>query len=386
MVDFIRYNMMENNLGYIRSLIMQEIDGQLTEQESVFLLQQVNENPEIAEIRNHLWEKVGSEEVNQYLLDHTTEAQTVTLLSKIEPAKQPRKKVVYLVTGLAAAAAAAIVLFITNIGVFTNNKSNYTETAKAFSEKSSAKTVQLTLSSGTVYNINKDTSVNAGGANWKVSGKTLTLNAAESNIEQYATLTVPAGKDYSLVLPDGSRIQVNAASTVKFPLKFSGPSRDVYVTGECYIKAATDASKPLTIHVPGSVVQVLGTEFNVNAYDSLAKIALVNGKVKVKSSNDSIILAPGFMGAVSEKGINVNKFDEYETLSWRTGQFIFRNAKFEDVCKVIPRLFGVQIVLDNKQASDKRFSGVLDRYQPLDLQLKGLKATGAIDYSTSADM
>ncbi|PSL30700.1 FecR family protein [Chitinophaga ginsengisoli] len=374
---------MENKLGYIRSLIMQEIDGQLTEQESVFLLQQVNENPEIAEIRNHLWETVGADEVNQYLLDHTTETQTAKLLSRIEPAKQPRKKVIYLVAG--AAAAAAIILLITNIGIFTNSKSHNKEIAKAFSEESVSKNVQLTLSSGAVYNINKDTSVNTAGANWKVAGKTLTLNTAASNIEQFATLTVPAGKDYSLVLPDGSRIQVNAASTVKFPLKFSGQYRDVYVTGECYIKAITDASKPLMVHVPGAVVQVLGTEFNVNAYDSLAKIALVNGKVKVKSSTDSIVLQPGYMGAVSYKGINVNKFDEYETLSWRTGQFIFRNAKFEDVCKVIPRWFGVQVVLDNKQASDKRFSGVIDRYQPLDLQLKGLKATGAIDYTTSAD-
>lgn len=374
---------MENNLGYIRSLIMQEIDGQLTEQESVFLLQQANEDPEIADIRNHLWETVGSDKVSQYLLDHTTEDQTARLLSRIEPVKQSRKKIVYLVAGMAA--AAAIIVFITNIGVFTNNRNNNKETAKAFSEKSLSKNVQLTLSSGAVYNINKDTLVNTAGATWKVTGKTLTLNTAASNIEQFATLTVPAGKDYSLVLPDGSRIQVNAASTVKFPLKFNGKSRDVYVTGECYIKAATNASKPLMVHVPGSVVQVLGTEFNVNAYDSLAKIALVSGKVKVKSSNDSIVLEPGYMGAVSDKGINVNKFDEYETLSWRNGQFIFRNAKFEDVCKVIPRLFGVQVVLDNKQASDKRFSGVLDRYQPLALQLKGLKATGAIDYTTSAD-
>ncbi|SHM83740.1 FecR family protein [Chitinophaga sp. CF418] len=374
---------MENNLGYIRSLIMHEIDGQLTEQESVFLLKQANEDPEIADIRNHLWETVGSDEVNQYLLDHTTEAQTARLLSRIEPAKQSRKKIVYLVAGMTA--AAAIILFITNIGVFTNSKNNNKELTKTFSEKNLSKNVQLALSSGAVYNINKDTLVNTAGANWKVTGKTLTLKAAESTFAQFATVTVPAGKDYSLVLPDGSRIQVNAASTVKFPLKFSGHFRDVYVTGECYIKAATDASKPLMVHVPGSVVQVLGTEFNVNAYDSLAKIALVNGKVKVKSANDSIVLEPGYMGAVSDKGINVNKFDEYETLSWRTGQFIFRNAKFEDVCKVIPRWFGVQVMLDNKQASDKRFSGVIDRYQPLELQLKGLKATGAIDYTISAD-
>lgn len=373
---------MEDKLGNIRSLVMQEIDGELTEQERVYLLEQANENPEIAEIRNHLWETAGSDTVNQYLIDHSTEAQTARLLSRIDVPKRSKGKVVYVVTAIAA--AAAVIFVIANIGVFTRTSNKKETSATTSFEKNLNKNVQLTLSSGAVYNINKDTLVNTTSGNWKASGKTLTYDGAGVK-EQFATLLVPAGKDYSLALPDGSRIQVNAASTVKFPLKFNGKTRDIYVTGECYIKAAPDPTRPLLVHVAGTVVQVLGTEFNVNAYDSSAKVALVNGKVKVKSSNDSVVLEPGFMGAVSPGGIAVDKFDAYETLSWRNGQFIFRNARLQDVCKVIPRWFGVNVVLDNQQTSDKRFSGVIDRYQPLDLQLKGLKATGAIDYKISAD-
>ncbi|PWV45804.1 FecR family protein [Chitinophaga sp. S165] len=367
-------------LNNIHSLVMQEIGGDLSEPDRVHLLQLASEDPEVAEVRDYLWKTVGSDEVAKYISQHPVEEQTAKLLGQLNTPRHTGRRIVYI--GTAVAAAAAIIIMF-NTGVFTSKKQ--LELAQGNNQPDTNKNVQLALSTGNVYDINNDTAMSAANSKWKITNKTLTLEDNRSETEQYATLRVPAGKDYSLVLPDGSRIQVNAASTVKFPLAFKKNVRDIYVTGEAFIHAAADPSKPFRVHLSGSVVDVLGTEFNVNTYDSLAKIALVSGSVKVSSSKTNTILKPGSMGIVSSSGISVSGFDEYETLSWRTGRFVFRNAKFEDVCKVIPRWFGVRVVLDNNQLSDKRFSGMIDRYQPLELQLKGLKATGAIDYHITGD-
>jgi ferric-dicitrate binding protein FerR (iron transport regulator) len=370
-------------LNKIHSLVMQEIGGDLSEPDRVHLLQLASEDPEVAEVRDHLWKTVGSDEVVQYMSQHPVEEQTAKLLGQLETPKSTNRRIIYI--GSAVAAAAAVIIIMFNTGVLAPKKVDESGIAKTNKLPDTNKNVQLALSTGNTYDINSDTALSAANSKWKVTNKTLTLEANRAETEQYATLHVPAGKDYSLVLPDGSRIQVNAASTVKFPLAFKKDVRDIYITGEAFIHAAANPSKPFRVHLSGSVVDVLGTEFNVNTYDSIAKIALVSGSVKVSSAKASTILKPGSMGVVSSTDISVAGFDEYETLSWRTGRFVFRNAKFEDVCKVIPRWFGVRVVLDNNQLSDKRFSGMIDRYQPLDLQLKGLKATGAIDYHITGD-
>lgn len=374
---------MENKLDNIHSLVMQEIEGDLSEPERVHLLQLASENPEVAQVRDYLWKTVGSNEVAQYITQHPAQAQAAKLLERIDTPKSTGKRIIYIGTAVAAAAAAVIIMI--NSGVFAPKKGDGKGIAKATQLSDTNKNVQLALSTGNVYTITSDTALSAASSTWKITNKTLTLEASRAATEQYATLRVPAGKDYSLILPDGSRIQVNAASTVKFPLAFKGNARDIHITGEAFIQAAADPAKPFRVHLAGSVVDVLGTEFNVNAYDSAAKIALVSGSVKLSSANHSTILKPGSMGVISSAGISVAGFDAYETLSWRTGRFVFRNAKFEDVCKVIPRWFGVRVVLDNSQVSDKRFSGMIDRYQPLEIQLKGLKATGAIDYHIAGD-
>jgi len=360
---------------------MQEIDGDLTELERVYLLEQAAADPEVAELRIHLWEVVGSEEVNNYLKENPAEKQAELLLSRLDTPKRSHNKVIY-ISG-AVAAAAAIVLLILNTGILKDKPSS--KDIVKVTPVTNNRGVQFAIPSGDVYTLGSDTAISAAGGNLQVSSKTVSFKPDSKANNQLATLTIPAGADYALVLQDGTHIQVNAASTVKFPMNFSGPTRDIYITGEAYIQAAPNPARPLRVHLPGSLVEVLGTEFNVNTYEAAAKVALVSGKVKVVSSADSTILKPGYMSSITQAGITISEFDEYETLSWRTGRFIFRNARFEDVCKVIPRWFGANIALDNKQTSDKRFSGTIDRYQPLDLQLKGLKATGAIDYHLDAD-
>ncbi|WP_177222913.1 FecR family protein [Chitinophaga sp. YR627] len=362
---------------------MQEIDGKLSSEDQNNLLNLASADAEVAELRDHLWKTAGDEEIKKYLDNNPVKEQTERLLTRIN---KPKKKAKIILMGIASAAAAAGVILILFVnGIFRNEDTSSNRRLDLLAKGPSSNQIQLSLSSGTTYTLNGDTVIATAAGPLNVTSKTLSYDAKGSVAGQYATLTVPIGRDYSVVLPDGSRVQLNSASTIRFPLSFDGPLREITVTGEAYIKVKSDPAKPLFVKLPGSTVQVLGTEFNVNAYDSIAKISLVTGAVKVKSMGDSLILKPGYVSLSSPKGITMQQFDEYETLSWRTGQFVFRNAKFEDVCKVIPRYFGANVIFDNVQNGSKRFTGVLDRTQPLEVQLRGLEATGAISYKMTKD-
>lgn len=373
---------MENSLDNIRSLIMQEIDGDISDGDRQYLLQLASENLEVSSLRTYLWETVGSPEVNNYLLSNPAEAQSKKLLHRIR--RRKIRSIIYASSSVAAAAVLAFGIF-KMLQPIAKDPLNISVVDGSLTQH---KQVELSLSSGDNFVLNGDTSLSGlPSTSWKVNSKTLSYsgNRSVSSNTAFATLKVPAGKDYSLVLGDGTQIQVNSASLVRFPLNFDNQSRDIYITGEAYVKASSNPSKPLRVHLPNSLVEVLGTEFNVNTYDSVSKIALVSGKVRVGSSEENVVLSPGTMCTTLPTGMHVGNFDTYETLSWRTGQFVFRNAKFEDVCKVIPRWFGVSIVMDNQKLSTKRFSGVIDRSQPLDIQLQGLQATGALSYRVTAD-
>src|SRR5690606_7064334 len=119
-----------------------------------------------------------------------------------------------------------------------------------------------------------------------------------------------------------------AASRLQFPFRFNGQSREIsLLSGEAYIKVAANASKPFIIHTPESTVQVLGTEFNINAYDpGVVKLALVKGAVRVRAGADNLVVKPGMEAVYTpEKGLYTQPFDAREVLGWRTGKHFFVN-------------------------------------------------------------
>lgn len=376
---------MENKLEQLRSMVIQEMQGELSEEDKVYLLQEASTDEEVREMRNHLWAVLGSSIVEDYFRSHSDADQANRLMERIDqPPARPKIKAIYIVS-LATAAAAAIILLLTVTGIFRPKMAQNEHKEYAFVDHTGKNnSIQLKLNGQTV-NLDKDTNqVIAGVVRLQSSNKTLSYNSNDDKLgnNQLATLQVPAGKDYSIRLSDGSEVQLNAATTLRFPLSFTGLFRDIYINGEAYIKVAGNPSKPFRVHLPNATIQVLGTEFNVNTYDSgTAKVALVEGKVKLLGKTDSLQLKPGLQGILSSSKIQVSSFDEYETLSWRSGRFIFNEVRFEDVCRVIPRLFGVALVMDNKENGNKRFTGIIDRNQPLELQLKGLMATNAISYT-----
>ena len=194
---------------------------------------------------------------------------------------------------------------------------------------------------------------------------------------QYNTLTVPRGsKAASLILADGTKVWLNVASSITYPTAFAGKERSVKITGEAYFEVAPDPAMPFIVTQPNSParVQVLGTHFNVNAYDGEPgiKVTLLEGSVKV-SKDDKLppaILTPGQQALVTGNAITVTRdVAVEEVVAWKAGLFVFNNTDIRSMMRQAERWYDIIASYPNGAPPDE-FSGSLSRNVNLSQFLK----------------
>ncbi len=197
-------------------------------------------------------------------------------------------------------------------------------------------------------------------------------------------LTVPPHMDYTLELADGTEVHLNANSTLIFPFEFTGPTREIIIYGEAYLKVAANARQPFVVHLPkGNDVRVLGTEFNVNTYDSSKiKISLLSGAVSVLSGDTATQLRPGLeLTCTPGAPLQISPLDQEEALSWHLGRYSFDAHTLPELQEKINRWYKVAIVIDSDSLRYKRFSGTLNRTESLETFIKKLRTpNGSLQY------
>jgi transmembrane sensor len=217
---------------------------------------------------------------------------------------------------------------------------------------------ELTRQGGTTV-INKD-------------GRLVYTNTSNTKEELYNTLSTAKGETYTTTLSDGTKVWLNSASTIKFPVAFNGPGRKVEITGEAYFDVAHNAAKPFTVLANGTEVHDIGTEFNINAYSDEAtiKVTLVEGLAKVNLT----MLVPGQQAQVNGTAVNVIKnANVAEAIAWKTGFFSFSNADVQTVMRQLSRWYDVEISYEGS-ITKETFSGKIDRNLSLKNLLDGLTA------------
>jgi len=174
------------------------------------------------------------------------------------------------------------------------------------------------------------------------------------------TLSTTKGQTYSLLLSDGSRITLNSASSIRFPVSFAGDKRQVQITGEVYFQVAHDASKPFEVTAGDMVLQVLGTTFNVNAYadEEAIKATLVEGSIEVKKGTRKKVIKPGQQAQVLSDDIQVTEADVDKITAWKQGYFRFKEDKLSDAMKNIARWYDVEVVFEGKAANVEISGGI----------------------------
>lgn len=196
----------------------------------------------------------------------------------------------------------------------------------------------------------------------------------------YNTITTANGNQYQLVLADGSKVWLNAASSIRFPTSFVGNERKIEITGEAYFEVAHDASKPFKVELKSKAganeeIEVLGTHFNVNSYldEPEMKITLLEGSVRIGNREGVKTLVPGQQARITSNGIDIkNNVNTDQVVAWKNGYFIFDNTDIYTLMRQVARWYNVQVDFEGKVTRDG-FSGKISRDVPLTKFIKVLE-------------
>ncbi|MBS0027180.1 FecR family protein [Chitinophaga sp. 22321] len=196
----------------------------------------------------------------------------------------------------------------------------------------------------------------------------------------YNTVTTPRGGQYQVVLPDGTKVWLNAASSLYFPTSFTGKERIVKVTGEAYFEVARKEDQPFKVLTQGMEVKVLGTHFNVNAYadETAINTTLIEGKVMVSHQGKNVLINPGQQAQVAE-GIRVIQHADIETLmAWKDGRFSYNNMDLKTIMRQISRWYDVDVIFEDKIADS--YSMEMSRDVPLSKLLQFMELSGGAHF------
>lgn len=201
----------------------------------------------------------------------------------------------------------------------------------------------------------------------------------------FNSMITPRGGEYRLVLSDGTKVWLNAASSIRYPTCFPGKERRVYLEGEAYLEVAKDATRPFVVSTPKTDITVLGTSFNVKCYadESYDRTSLVDGLVRVSTGKgDEVTLKPGMQSIVTTGArIQTGDADLEEALAWRNGLFVFRSESLESIARKLSRWYNVDIVFSDASLRSIRFTGRLRRYDDMNSLLNIIESTARVVFT-----
>ncbi|MDB5146275.1 MAG: FecR family protein [Mucilaginibacter sp.] len=360
---------------HIAELISKLLNGDISPEEHLWLKEWVDEsaenraqfekltNADFLEEKLNFWNKIDNDKAWNELLRKLP-----------EPESAPARRFNY--TSLLKYAAIVILTLSVSVLLYRrnenrvkgNDKPQIAQTTRINPGSNNAILIlgngqKVALKNHTQVSINEDDGTAVSNKNeilaYKHTGK---ANTGKEQI--YNTIVVPRGGEYQLVLADGSKIWMNSASSLRYPTSFSGSERKVYLSGEAYFEVAKNAKMPFIVTTGKAEVQVLGTHFNVKAYDDedICKTTLLEGAVEVHSSVAINEIKPGQQAIINGEGqqkitsdINID-----EEVAWKNGLFMFTKADIKDVLQQVSRWYDIEVVYEGK-VPELQFSGQLSR-------------------------
>ncbi len=294
---------------------------------------------------------------------------------------------------------AASILLISGVGylLFRSKTNDQFVVAKQYDLPAGTNKAMLTLSDGSVIDLNKDivgkVATEAGLEITKAKDGTLVYTTTEAKPKSagFNTISTPAGGQYAVVLPDGSKVWLNAGSSLKYPTTFAKNGRNVILTGEGYFEVAhVDGIKG---RVPFSVsvvkgnsqmqkLEVLGTHFNINAYadEPYVKSTLLEGSVKiVLNDGKTRLLKPGQQAKLNNQNIDIQSADTDMEVAWKKGEFVFRED-LRSAMRKVARWYNVEVVYDDTAPGNLILGGWMSRGTNISEVLNHIQLTGKVHF------
>ena len=211
------------------------------------------------------------------------------------------------------------------------------------------------------------------------------VNSSTKNKLRYNTIEVPRGGEYSIVLSDGTIVRLNADTKLRYPVKFSKNQRDVYLIGEAYFEVSHNRNSPFVVHAHDSEVKVLGTSFNISAYEDQAFIAttLVEGSVETSNLGNTKLLEPGYQSVIVRgmADISINKVDTYLYTSWVDGIYEFENMELEYIMTQLGRCYDVEFFFIEEQYKHICFTGAFEKENSFEFALDMIAKIADVDFA-----
>lgn len=365
-----------------KELMEQFISGEITPEGKTMLLSMLD-NPQYSEEVNAILREnydaveipVVSPELTKKFMDE--------LKGKMNSSKAKEPSVISLFNWRKIAVAASVLVAI-GIGTLVlfqkKDQSPVTVALETTDDKDPGKSgAILTLSNGSKIVLDSvGNGLLANQNNTTVSKKNggLVYKAGRNARVVYNTMTTPRARQYNLELSDGTKVWLNASSSIIFPTSFAPNQRKVILTGEAYFEVAKDKKRPFRVAVNGMQVNVLGTHFNINAYDDEASVntTLLEGSVLITEKAKKVLLKPGQQAQKQKSGaiiVNDNVNLE-EVMGWKNGVFYFENANLQTVLRQLSRWYDVDVVFE-KGIPARTFEGEIQRNLQLSQVLKILE-------------
>lgn len=207
--------------------------------------------------------------------------------------------------------------------------------------------------------------------------------------DEYNTLIIPQGGGFQIQLADGTLVWLNSETELHYPLHFAGTERRVFLKGEAYFEVAKNAEKPFIVSVGGIEVRVLGTKFNITAYEDEEQITttLAEGSVEVGNRNGTVKLSPDEQASFQKKDstFQVQKVDASAVLAWKDGKFIFEEQSLEQIMKRLQRWYKMDVFYANEEVKHYLFSGDLKKYDDFDEIVQMIEEVAGIEISIKGD-
>lgn len=282
-------------------------------------------------------------------------------------------------------AAMVMILLGGTLGWWLGHRSTYeTEIVKTASElRPLGKNAILTLENGKTLALSEADSscglVTSMDSSLQYAGNRMVYRPGGTEEKPvFHRLETPAGAEFQLTLSDGSKVWLNNLSRLRYPVKFSSRERMVYLEGEAYFEVARNENSPFRIVTERSVLNVLGTSFNVSAYrsDGRQEITLVSGKLQVETDRHTVVLQPGEQAVMDEgQAIQVNEVDTFIYTAWREGKFYFNNEPLGKVLQRLSQWYRFEYRFTDEQLKQERLMCIVDKYDDFDTIIRLIQKT-----------
>ena len=368
----------------VSRLIVKDLQGCISPEEKVMLDKWLEESSENREIYHRVRGRVNREERQRIIRKLNKRAAWERVDRNTKKYRHPilRRCMKY-------AATIVLPLFMVGVGFYLiRDKEEIHPVAEMVKISPGVTKAELVLADGHKVVLGTETIdslVSEEGVNIVKDGNGVSyLGNKEEGDLAYNIMRVPRGGEFKVRLQDGTLVYMNSETELKYPVRFVGKERRVYLSGEAYFEVQRDTTKPFIVVMNGNEVRVLGTEFNVRSYEDekCQFTTLVAGKVLLTTHDHRCIeLLPNEQGIVDPQGdIRKEQVDVALYTAWKDGNFVFRKQSLEHIMEIVERWYDLKVTFEDEWCKQVSFSGNVERYDDFSKLAEMLEATGSVKF------